>query len=435
MPSTLRCIRTDQFRGPKIALQKQAQKPIGYHKHPERAAWGLILAAQLALCTLMAGAWWSVNWYLTNARDHFSTTVTSINGTVLAKSIRADSPVPVLPNSQLDVDEFTIISTDETSQAALTFYDDSAITLYSNTTLIIHHSNQARYKWGGQSDLIEIEIVKGRIRAGPSNTASKRVFRLKTLHGQIILSQGSYSVEANNNQTQVTARLGSAEVSAQGQTTYLQAGQLTTIAQGQPPVEAMAAEQNMLVNGNFSEALATSWQQNIFVPDNATGIVTASLQIETIGGRPVIQFISQGEDNIHTEAVIEQVINKDVQDFQSLRLNADVRLNYQSLSGGGFVGSEFPLRIHLSYKDADGNDRDWYHGFYYDPPPENYLLYNQADNASENISQNIWYPYESENLLALLGDSKPVYVKSIRVYASGWIYDAMVTDVKLLAQD
>lgn len=422
-------------RGPKITQQTQVQTPTGYHKHPERTAWMLLLAAQLALCILVAAALWGGNWYITNARDFFPITATSINGTVLAKSITADSPVPILHSRHLEVDEFTIISTDETSQAVLTFYDDSTITLYSNTTLIIHQSNQTRYRWSTKSDLIEVEIVKGRIRATPSETVRNRAFILKTLHGEAALGEGSFAVEANNNQTQVTARLGMANVTAQGQAIQLEADQLTTLKQGQPPAEPTIAEQNLLVNGNFSEGLSAGWQQDIFVPDNAIDVVTATLRFTSVDDRPVVQFASQGEDNIHTEAAIEQIVDKDVRDFQSLRINADIRLNQQSLPGGGFVGSEFPLRIRLSYKDANGNDREWYHGFYYVPPPENYLLYDQADNDSENISQNIWYPYESANLLTVLGDIKPIYVKSIRVYASGWIYDAMVTDIKLLAQD
>jgi len=42
---------------------------------------------------------------------------------------------------------------------------------------------------------------------------------------------------------------------------------------------------------------------------------------------------------------------------------------------------------------------------------------------------------KSVNLLDSLGTAKPVYIKYIRIYASGWLYDALVTDVALLAQD
>ena len=144
---------------------------------------------------------------------------------------------------------------------------------------------------------------------------------------------------------------------------------------------------------------------------------------------------SSSQDNLHSEVGIRQEVNKSVQDFDSLRVQVDVSLERQSLPGGGTLGSEFPIMIHLAYKDANGNDRDWYHGFYYMPPPENWLLYDAPDNSSERIARFLWYPYESVNLLDSLGTNKPVYIKFVRIYASGWIYQARIADVALLAQD
>jgi hypothetical protein len=166
-----------------------------------------------------------------------------------------------------------------------------------------------------------------------------------------------------------------------------------------------------------------------------TGGVTATVKIIDTGGQKAAHFESQGQDSLHTEIGIEQPINKSVQDFDSLRVQLDVRLNNQSLAGGGTLGSEFPMMIHLAYEDADGNDRDWYHGFYYTPSPDNWIVYDTPDNSSERLVRFLWYPYESNNLLDSLGSAKPVYLKSIRIYASGWLYDAYVTNIALLAQD
>ena len=94
-----------------------------------------------------------------------------------------------------------------------------------------------------------------------------------------------------------------------------------------------------------------------------------------------------------------------------------------------------PKLFHFLEDLADNNDRDWFHGFYYAPPPENYILYNQPDNSSERVARFIWYPYESVNLLTTLGPAKPIFIKSVRIYSSGWIYDAMVANISLLAQE
>ena len=39
-----------------------------------------------------------------------------------------------------------------------------------------------------------------------------------------------------------------------------------------------------------------------------------------------------------------------------------------SLSGGGYLGTEYPLMLRLRYRDAAGNGQTWYRGFYYQNP-------------------------------------------------------------------
>jgi hypothetical protein len=373
--------------------------------------------------------------YLFSARTPQTTVVTSINGTVLAKP-SGIPPVPIFRGNQAEVDASTIISTEADSQGTLIFFDQSSLTMYGDTTLILSETSQPRFRLSPADNIIEIEIVKGRVRIAPAADRLQSTFLINTPQGQIhLLTVGSYAVEVNNNEVQVTAREGLAEVKAQGETVQITHGQLTTIAYGLPPTAATEAEQNLVVNGDFQEGLSESWVTEVFVHPNSSDVVTATVQVERRNDRTALVFSSDGQDNIHTDAAIEQLINKDVRDFQSLRVTADILLEYQSLPGGGFQGTEYPIMMKLTYEDTEGNDRDWYQGFYYDPPPENYIVYDQPNNGSENISQGFWYPYESDNLLETLADSKPVYVKSLRIYASGWIYRAMVADVQLLAED
>jgi hypothetical protein len=202
---------------------------------------------------------------------------------------------------------------------------------------------------------------------------------------------------------------------------------------GKAPSPPLPAEQNLVVNPDFSQPLEGIWE--VYRVEPPSGVVTTSVEIIETGNRHALEFRSQGQDNLHSEVGIIQQVNKSVQDFDSLRVQLDVRLERQSLPGGGTLGSEFPILVHLAYKDTNGNDRDWYHGFYYVPPPENWLLFNTPDNSSERVARFLWYPYESVNLLDSLGTNKPVYIKFVRIYASGWIYQARIADVSLLAQD
>ncbi len=425
-------------------------------KNIERTAWLVLILSFLVFCALAVGIPLSVRAYLYNTTIAHSTKLTSIRGTVLEKPFDGSTPIPLTHGTSGEVNELTIISTDDTSQAVLTFFDNSVVTLYNSTTVILQRAREPRYGISPNAAELGVEVVQGRVRTTVSPVERNRTFWVKTPHGQVSMSPGSFAVEARNDETQITARAGVAQVSGYGKTVLLTEGQLTTIGVNVPPKDPTTAEQNLIVNGNFNFGSHEAWQPTVYVPaDPLTGtqkaitidyknalskfdpvnVVTSTLGIETVDGQIVLHFKSDGTNNVHTEASIEQIINKDVQDFRSLRINAQIRVNFQSLPGGGQLGTEYPVMIQLNYRDAKGNDRTWYRGFYYEPAPSNYILYNQPENNNESVAKFLWYPYESENLLDALGEQKPVYIKSIRIYASGWIYDSMVTDIKLLAED
>jgi hypothetical protein len=285
---------------------------------------------------------------------------------------------------------------------------------------------------GRRPDTIVVELDHGRVRVA-TTSRSDLVLEVQSPDSVVTLGEGSYSIEVNGESTQVTARSGQAMLVAADGTVRLDSGERSMVHSGKAPSPPLPAEQNLVVNPDFSQPLEGIWE--VYRVEPPSGVVTTSVEIIETGNRHALEFRSQGQDNLHSEVGIIQQVNKSVQDFDSLRVQLDVRLERQSLPGGGTLGSEFPILVHLAYKDTNGNDRDWYHGFYYVPPPENWLLFNTPDNSSERVARFLWYPYESVNLLDSLGTNKPVYIKFVRIYASGWIYQARIADVSLLAQD
>ena len=400
--------------------------------NPERLAWTVLLLAFTTFCVLAVSIPLSVRWYLLNAMIAKTTAVTSVRGTVLAETRKAGLPIPITDGNTTEVEEATRITTDSTSQAILTFFNDSALTLYGETSVRIDYTRIRRFSLGHRPDTIIIKLERGRVRVAPSGH-SELLFEVHSPQAVISLGEGSFSIEVNDEGTQVTARTGWAQLMAADEVVRLTTGERSMVPPGQAPSAPLPAEQDLLTDGDFSAPLDGMWE--VYKVEPPGGVVTTSVKIVESDGYPALQFHSGGEDNLHSEIGIIQQVNESVQDFDSLRILLDVRLDQQSLPGGGTLGSEFPVMIHLAYKDADGNDRDWYHGFYYTPPPANWLLFNTFDNSSERIAHFLWYPYESVNLLDSLGTAKPVYIKYIRIYASGWIYDALVSDAALLAQD
>jgi hypothetical protein len=400
--------------------------------NPERLAWTVLLFAFATFCALVVAVPLGVRWYILNATNSKMTAVTSIRGTVLVERPNASLPVPIVDGATQDVDETTRIVTDGTSQAVLTFFNDSTVTLYGQTTVRIQHARVPRFALSNRPDTIVVQLEQGRVRVAPVGN-SQLTFEVHSPQGVVSLGEGSFSIEASEEGTEVTARAGWAKLVAAEEVVRLAAGERSLVRPGKSPSAPLPAERNLLVNGDFSAPLADAWE--VYRVEPPGSVITTSAKIVETDGRAGLRFLSEGRDNLHSEIGIIQQVNESVQDFDSLRIQVDVRLDRQSLPGGGTLGSEFPVMIHLAYKDAEGNDRDWYHGFYYVPAPENWVLKNTPDNSNERIARVLWYPYESVNLLDSLGTTKPIYIKYIRIYASGWLYDAFVTDVVLLAQD
>ena len=108
-------------------------------------------------------------------------------------------------------------------------------------------------------------------------------------------------------------------------------------------------------------------------------------------------------------------------------------LHDQSLRGGGYESTEFPVMIELRYRDTFGNQRSRYWGFYYLDPgtgPEWRTMVNGI-----KVVEGEWYFFETANLMQSMSDAPPVYIEHVRVYASGWDWDSAVTDVSLLVQE
>jgi hypothetical protein len=408
-------------------------------ENPQRLAWTVLLLAFAVFCVLVIAVPLAGRSYLLNSTDAQTTAVTSVRGTILTSSKGASVPVPVTDGATIEVEEGTTVSTDATSQAILTFFNDSTLTLYGQTEVSLEAVRTPRYSFSPHANTIVIEVKHGRVRIAATNVIGVDEnrgldFNVITPDADAALSEGSFSVEISEDMTQITARSGKAQISADGDVVMLASGERSVTMAGQPPSPPLPPEQNLVQNGDFSAPLEGMWE--IYKVEPPSGAVTTTVSIVDIGGvRNALRLASNGEDGLHSEVGVTQRIDKSVLDYDSLRVQVDVRINLQSLPGGGTLGSEFPIMMHLSYKDADANQRDLYHGFYYSPAPQDWILFDTPDNSSERILRFLWYPYESPNLLDSLGSAKPVHLDYVRIYASGWLYDAYVTNVALLAQD
>lgn len=413
--------------------------------------WGILLTAFVIFCAIVIGVPLSVRAYLYNSTVQLRPSLEAIKGTVLLHEPGAAEPVAVSMTDPLmqdvprvrDVRSGSVISTDETSLGTLTFYRNGGqqenvlgtIQLYHSTRLTLIDSVSPRFAGiSPHPDRIALEVDAGQVRVVVARLGGKApMVEVRTPHGQALLDEGSYSVRVTERLTEVMARYGGATVLANGSGVELTTGQRTQVAEGEAPALPMPAAQNLIVNGNFTEPLLPAWQVDQF--QASAEAEPGRAEIVIAGGRKAVFFSRMGKNGIHSEVGISQVINRDVLDYESLVLRIDVQLLYQSLSGGGYLSSEFPVMVRIDYKDVYGFDRFWVHGFYYQNVDQYPIQADLWGNLiGEQIPHAVWYPYESPNLLTALGDLRPARIHSIRIYASGWNFQSMVSEVSLIAE-
>jgi hypothetical protein len=402
-------------------------------KRPERVAWTVLWAAFVMFCLLATGIPLGIRYYLLNAMVDQETQLQRIEGTILVQGADGSRPSGVTESASLSPGVEVIL--DATSRGTLDFFDRSHITLYSNTSVELEEVEAPRFGVSNRPNRVVLNLRAGLVRIGVALPGERETgFQAVTPHTSVSLVEGSYRIEVTNETTQITVVRGEATVGSDSSVDVLLQGTRTRIDLTGVPADPMPAAENLIENGDFQEPLGTGWLTSTVVLTSA--VQPPYVEIVEDGGRQAARLVQLAvEDGEHTEVALQQRLSQDVRDFDRLEVSADIRLDYQSLSGGGLLSSEFPIIIRLDYKDLWGNDKFWTHGFYY---------HNQANYpialdpwgrpAGEQVPQGVWYPYESSNLLDLLGENKPARITGLTIYASGWQYDGMISEIHLIVE-
>jgi hypothetical protein len=397
-------------------------------RDPGRVAWVVLLAAFAVFCTLAVSIPLLLRWYLLSATVSHEATLEVIAGTVLVWEPGRTAPIGV--TSATTIHEGSTIRTDASSRAFLTLFDNSTATLSFDTEARLAAMRSRRFSFGTTPDTLNLYVAQGQVNIGVAVPVNgPRGFLATSPHMAAVLEDGSYSFKVTGDSTRAAVHLGTAQVSAQGTSVALEQREQTTVTKGEPPEAPTAAAQNLLVNGSFVEDLSVGWQSyNEQGGDggNIDGRISVVGLPDTTSR--AVRFSRVASGGNHCETVIRQDLNEEVSDLAtSISLYLKVRLEYQSLSGGGYLSSEYPLMIRLEYEDVYGSEGQWTHGFYYQNTDNNPTMFG------ERIPQNVWFDYSSGNLLETIYP-RPARLKYLLVYASGWDYESSVTDINLVVE-
>ncbi|MBX3001554.1 MAG: hypothetical protein KF893_23735 [Caldilineaceae bacterium] len=409
-------------------------KPNLWRTNPERMAWIVIFTSFVTFVVMAVSIPLAIQYtirYATVAQDvQFTPTV----GTVLFWPPRANEPIAITAPRN-DVVESSRFEAGYSTQGeiSLTLNPDSdqamgTIHLYQGTQLDLVRVRRPRFLSSPEPYRVRLRLNAGTIRLF-TNSGQERplVVEIETPHGEALLSEGIYNFTVKAEETEITVNSGQATLShVSGETLIVAQGLRSSMSATQPPSEPVASQRNLILNGDFSQPLSTSWETLTVAEKD---VVPGRVEIREQDGRRVANFVRRGGDSVHTEVRIRQEIDQDVNVYEALRIELYVKIDYQSLAGAGFVGTEFPVRVEINYTDIYGKDLEWGHGFYYRPPDPGTPIY-----PSDQILQSAWYFYSSPNLINELKDTRPARITSISVYASGHNYESMVNGISLIVE-
>lgn len=404
-------------------------------ENPERLAWIVLLTSFAIFIALAISAPLSIRYALEVTTVKQTAVLNPTQGTVLLYTPGATEPIAIT-DLRDEVTEGSVVEAgDSPTQATVRLITEGdsdealgSVQIFSGTRLRIDQLRSPAFDVSSQPYQTQLTLDKGQTRVF-TNSGQQRplAVRIVTPHGEIDLASGSYQITVGAEQTDITVSAGQATLhKAEWPPLVVASGLrawLTADALADQPV---AAAQNLLRNGNFTESMKDSWESYVI----AQSVTPGKVSIMERDGRRVAYFVRQGEDNVPTEVGIRQYIGKDVNVYDKLVLQLDVKLLFQSLSGAGYLSSEYPLRVEVTYTDIYGKQLTWGHGFYYrDPENANWTIVN-----GEKIPPFNWFTYRSPNLMELLAETRPAHIDSVRIYASGWNYQSMVSEVFLVAE-
>lgn len=402
-------------------------------RNPEQLAWTVLWSAFIVFCLLLTGIPLGIRSYLLNSIQDEETQLKRIEGTIQVQRSEGSQPMAVTESLILLPGDEVIL--DATSRATLDLFERSHVTIYSSTDVELVDVYSPRFKLSDRPNRIALNLTGGLVRVGVALPGERETeFEVHTPHTKVSLAEGSYRIEVTNEATQITVVRGEAKMDAQGAQVVLGQGLRSRVDMSGIQENPLSAARNLIENGDFQQPLSTGWLTSTVVLTTAVNPPTVEA-VET-GGRTAVRLIRREQDRgNHTEVAIQQRLDQDVRDFDRLVVGLDVMLNFQSLSGGGQQSSEFPVIIRLDYKDLWGNDKFWTHGFYYQNEAGYPIALDPWGRPSgEQIPRSVWYPYESENLMDLLGENRPAHITGLTVYASGWNYESLVSEIQIVVE-
>lgn len=411
---------------PSVGDFSDSESVEAYHyprRNPQTTAWIVLSIAFSVFWLLLIGA-------VVGAKHFYDTAVLAQTGTLEREQgivLFRDAISSNLMNAQdnLSLRQGDELLVDQAARASVLLFDGSRMRIYSGSQVRMSELNKSRFHERFSEITIHFDKGMGRFEVERPITDTRQ-FMVTTPHAKAFLTKGSYGVLVSDTSTRISSREGTASVHANGKTLEFGANQKVIVTPTQMSAPLPEGDQ-LILNGDFTQGFA-QWQPlDINEPGRDPEPGQRVLATEVIDGREsiVLQVERVSRKSTHNETGLAQVIDKDVSDYQVLFIDADVRVDEQSLSGGGYMGYEYPMMLRVRYRDAQGNQIDWSHGFFHKNPEE------RPTPNGQWVPQGKWIHYDGD-LMEL--KPRPVHIISVEVLGAGHSFLSSIANVSLVGK-
>lgn len=390
---------------------------------PQTTAWLVLWTSFTVFCLLVIGVFAGGKSYYDTATNTGKATLTLEGGIVLFR----DSVTSTLVNATDDMSlrEGDEVMVGQGARASLQLFDGTVVQMQPGSELALKEMKSSRFHQGFTRVTVSLSKGSARIQVASPRTQDNSFVAL-TPYGQAALRPGNYGVEVTDGQARISSREGGATVTANAGTAEISAGEKALLTAG--GVSGPLPEGDLLVkNGDFSQGFSQWIPLDLYEAGRPEEPGKRELTSEKIGDKDamVLHISRLSPRATHNETGLAQVINKDVTDYTSLSLRASVKVSGQSLSGGGYMGYEYPVMIRARYRDATGGQIDWTHGFFATNPED------RPTPNGEEVPRAEWIQYAGDLMQV---SPRPVFLISLEVVGAGHTFDGSVANVELVGK-
>ena len=390
----------------------------GFH----RLVWAMVLAA-FAVWVILAivfGRW--VLGVARTAAAPAASTVEEVAGVTLYRELGQRNDASATAGVRLyEGDE---LATSSGSVASLRIFDGTLLQLFPEARVRVDAARIGRLNRGATE--VRFTLLSGALRVSiPQIEGKAHTVNFATAHGAVALVPGEYTLRGGLDGTRVSVWEGRAAAAVGDEIVEVADGQKIVLPAGRPGYAILDVLENAVKNGDFAARFQewTPWEDREQDRTDVPGILDIVSPAEPGAPTKALRVTRTSLVDAHNETGLRQRLERDVAGARQVVLRATVKVDLASLSGGGYIGTEYPMMLRVRYRDRRGAEQVWTRGFYYANPE------NRPVALGQRLERGVWTPVEID-LTSLLNQA--LSLTSIEVFAAGHTFDASIGDVQLL---